>query len=125
MLRPGAALVIVPKSALVTVLATFKKFALLKRLTRSAWNGSRHASVSANRLRSDKSHNCKLGPRTLRTPAVPRRDSGAGAKAAVLNQRLTVRSSLDSSISPPRKSAPRAPMAERPGQGQYVVSGLV
>jgi hypothetical protein len=28
--RPGAALVIVPKSALVTVVATFRKFALLK-----------------------------------------------------------------------------------------------
>jgi hypothetical protein len=59
--RPGAAVVIGPKSAFVTIVATFKKFALLKRLKQSAWNSRRHLSVSATGLRQDRSHSCRPG----------------------------------------------------------------
>src|SRR5260370_23463366 len=105
MLRPGRALVILPKAVfeggppgMQKPLASLVhepqlrsgvlKFARFKALNISAWKRSLNRSVRRNCLRIEKSQVCKFGPRIMPTPSVPRRSGGAAINAAWLTQGL-------------------------------------
>src|SRR5215510_16332459 len=88
MLRAGPVFEIVPKAEFDLLTCGFLKLARLKALNMSAWKRSLNRSVIRNCLRIEKSQSTKFGPRTFPTPLVPRRVSGADAKAAGLIQPL-------------------------------------
>src|SRR5262245_37313671 len=94
------AVVIVPKAAEPTVAFGAPNGGVLVALNASARTSSAWLAEIGTRRINARSRLRKPGPRTGLRELVPIVNAGAAWKAAVLNQRLTDRSSEDSSGSP-------------------------
>src|ERR1044072_9611724 len=112
MFRGGPDVEIVPNAALLRLLSRSRKLVRLNALKISAWNRNLNLSVNPKLRRSEKSHVCAPGPKSVPTPQVPRRVSGAIANASRLAQLFGPRSPSSNSASLLRQSARRLPNTE-------------
>src|SRR6185503_6792964 len=92
MFRGGPDVEIVPNAALLRLLSRSRKLVRLNALKISAWKRSLKRSVSPKLRRREKSHVCAPGPKSVPTPQVPRRVSGAIANASRVAQLFGPRS---------------------------------
>ena len=92
-------LLITPKVALPNAPPGLSKFARLNRLNVSIRNCSRAGPV-LNDLNSERSHVISPAPYRVLSPTLPSVFSGWASNAAVLNQRVTLRSLSGSLESP-------------------------